>query len=184
MVAHHLQMFPINGTCPVSISKRMTPRLYTSERALTAADCPRACSGAHVRGRALRHPLLASVRAVHETRLAEVGDEHFAVGLVVEDVRRLQVAVNDLLRVGGRQAERQLAGNGDRVARRHRRGESLEDAREGVRHDPHDDVRHAAVGPDFVNGADVGVVDLPGESGVAEERVAEVRRQLLDLRDA
>ena len=103
-------------------------------------------------------------------RQAEIQDLHAAVG-ADEDVLRLQIAMRDALLVRRGQAERDLRGDLDRFARRHRlTGEPLTQrlADEQFQHRVGDALLHAEI----VNGEDVRVRERRDGFGLALESIA------------
>ena len=127
--------------------------------------------GCHVRGRSLHRALDTHPRFVGQDREPEIGDEHFPVRIVDQDVGRLQVAVGNVQRVCSRDAERELAHDRGGIARHERRLPSVQHLGQRVGHQVHHDERPAGIGADRIDRADVLVVNVRRGPRLAEERI-------------
>ena len=104
-----------NGTVPVTASIKDSARQYTS--ALPSTVSPRACSGDGVARGAEQHPVgLGPRRLGQRPGQAEVGDAQAAV-LAEQQVRRLDVAVDEALAVGVVEAPGRLETDEQRLGR-------------------------------------------------------------------
>ncbi len=104
---------------------------------------------------------------------AEVGDLDVAVG-GDEDVLGLDVAVDDLGRVGGRQRDEHLLEQLERAVGRHRRFLAHEVAQRAAGDVLHDEIGDVAVAALVEDRDHVAVVELGGRLGLADETVGEL----------
>ena len=184
-----------NGGLPVRITARTAPRPNTSLRASTLPTAPAACSGGMKAGvpstlpacvnawsesRRLDHPRLArrllrvavGRRPVRQHfRQAPVHDLHLAEA-AHHDVGRLQVAVDDVVRVGVGERLADLLEDGREPAALGRRvGPRLQQPVEGGALDELHGQEGPAVGQraEVVDRRDGGVLQLAGDAGLVGE---------------
>ncbi len=176
-----IDVAPVNGSVPVAISYSTMPNEKTSARA--SSSSPRACSGDMYATVPSVVPTVVTCSGATRVTSASPPPRRDIASLAMpksstlawprsgdEDIRRLDVAMNDAAGVRGVEAIRDFDAELEDTVERQRSARDLVLQRPAIEQ-LHDDEPLGAVLADVVDGADVWMVERRGDAGLALEPI-------------